>query len=238
MESKQEGEGFQKMYEKIINEKYGNEYRPNSLETYERFKERKKAGLEQRNLDWLDKIFEGLMLLVALDDNQRTKDLLNKFFTLDTNPALQDSDLEALTTTMEHQKVFELTDEDYSRLLDIADNMADKNRNEVAVRMYQALVFLFPGALEVWLKWGNIEYEHFFDYKKVLAIYERCLEIFDNPAVYAAMGVCHIRGKEFEHAEESFTKAIERCDKYDDQELKEIAAGMISDLKELKNMKS
>ncbi len=224
-----------KVYNKIIEEKYGNEYLPNPLETFQMFKKRKQLASEHGDAEFTERVFEGILLFIALDgENEHTTSLMGKFFSLNSNPAFQDGSIESMTKAMGEQNIFGLIEEDYVRLLGIADFVYKNKDFDSAVRMYQALIFFFPGTLEPWLKWGNLTYENDFDYKKTLDIYQRCLELFDHPAVHASMGICHVKGKEFDLAEACFTKALELCEKFDDNELKEMSASMLNDLKQIK----
>lgn len=97
--------------------------------------------------------------------------------------------------------------------------------------MYRALTVLYPCRFESWLKIAGIVNEQHYDYTTVLNIYERCLKIDNHPIIYFAIGVCHLKGNERKLAEDNFYKALELCDKYGEQDLKEKISALLDKMK-------
>lgn len=240
--SKQNKENDENALEKLLDEGIENdaagEYVPNPLVSFEAFKQKKKIAASEGAEEFNANVFDGVMLLAVLDNNDnnndQTFDLLQKVLELDSNPVLLEGNLETVAKSIGEKNIFGITDEDYERFLGLADKVYEKSMYRETSAIYQALVFLVPARLEGWLRWGQVESEHFFDYQKDVGIYKKCLKLFDHPAVHASLGICHVKGREFTLAEEEFKKAIELCDEYEAADLKQRVEGMLTQLETFK----
>lgn len=220
-----------KLFDELMDQKLSNEYMPTPLESYEAFKLRKTAEMVGNTDQFVDNIFQGILLYTIVErGHERTGNLVAKYCNIESNPLFQDRQAFSKGLIAE-ENPFGLIEEDFDRLLAKADKAAEHNYLREAAKMYQALIYLFPTHLESWLRWAYIECEHFFDYQKVLGIYQRCLDSFEHPIVYTAMGLCHIKGNEYGLAETCFNKSIELCDKFEETELKERTIKLLADMK-------
>lgn len=226
----QKTDHLDQIYEEFIDKQATDKYLPNPLESYENFKKKQKVIMKENSTRLIENVMDGLVLFLLVDgSNERTASLIEKFLSLETNPAFQNK--ETLLKTMKDQNIFGLTEEDFKKFLSKSDLAYEKGFFTEASTMYQTLIFLFPTHIESWLRWGHLEYEHFFDYPKVLKIYQQCLESFDHPIVYLAMGLCHIKGQDFLQAETCFNKVVELCEHLNEPELKQQAVDMLAGIK-------
>lgn len=205
------------MFEKICREQYV----LSNVENFQLFKARKKQELQKKGSELLANAFDGMMNFSIASKNERIRTIPEKAINITKNGAFKAADIQAFAKEVIEHNMFGLTENDFDELVDIADKVYHAGYLKEAVGMYQALIILFPDHIEGWLRLANAQSQLSFDYQKILDIYKQCLEMFDHPAVHFSIGVCHLEGKEPQLAKDCFKKALELCDAYGEQELKE-----------------
>lgn len=221
-----------KVQDKLIDSMLAEEYVPNALEDFETFKKRRRLALNESQEKTIKGVMNGLFLFTVIDsENERTKDLMDKYLNMDKHPIFEKDNDEALAKVTKDRNLFGLNDDDFIRFLTLADVVSEMGKFQESAYMYEALTQLFPTRMESWIRWGTLENKHLFDYKNVLDIYERCLKMFDHPAVYASMGLCHLKGEELPSAEACFKKALEMCTDGEDSELKSDITTLLTSMK-------
>lgn len=229
-----EKEQFDKISDHFFEELCRKEYVPNLLENFNTFKEKRKIAFTTETESLINGAFNGIILFSLLEKkNERIQNLIEKFSTLGAHPAFKERDIEAMAEIIVKNNLFGLEDSDFDQMMHQADAVCSKSRFSEAISMYQALTILFPTRIESWLRWGNVMYQHFFDYDKLLNIYNNCQKMFNHPTINLSIAICHVKGNELEKAKEQFKKALALCDEYDEKDLKENIIPLLNELESL-----
>jgi tetratricopeptide (TPR) repeat protein len=222
---------IEKTLDHLIAENF--EYQPNPLEGQDIFLQRKKNSLSEWYKSRSSDVHNGFFIFSNLQtENGNIKSLLDKFMSLDKllEKECEGKSPEDIAKSLMEKNLFGLTEEDFKYLLEITKQADEAGNHKEATWMYQALSFIFPNHIEPWLNWGNVEFQHFFDYQNVVSIYENCAQIFNYPIVYYCLAICHIKGDEINTAKECLKKAIQLGGELGDTDTKAKAEDMLKNL--------
>lgn len=221
----------EKTLDHLITENF--EYQPNPLESQNIFLQRKKNSLSEWYKNHLTDVHNGFFIFSSLQiENDNIKSLLDKFMSLDKllEKECEGKSSKDIIKHLIEDNIFGLTEDDFKFLLEITKKADEAGNHKEATWMYQALAFIFPNHIEPWLNWGNVEFQHFFDYQNVISIYENCSQIFNHPIVYYCLAICHIKGDQIDRAKDCLQKAILLGDELGDTEIKAKAENMLKSL--------
>jgi tetratricopeptide (TPR) repeat protein len=115
-------------------------------------------------------------------------------------------------------------------MIKMADAVYDAGDHEKAIALYKSMTFVFPNRFEPWLKWGNVEYQHY-DPKAALEIFQECQSIFTHPLIDLCIARCFIEMSDFNNAKISLEKTIAGAEAANVQEIKEQAVSALDQIK-------
>lgn len=231
-----EGDFFDETDEGLIEKLCTEEYKPNPLETYEAFKNKRKASLKKEVNESSDSIFNGVLLFAKMGvEHERIRWLLDQFITIQDHPVFKEGDVESLRKQIVEENMFGLKDEDYEQLLAYAEQVKEKGEKINARDMYRTMTMIFPTGVEGWVRWAEAETELTLDPKIVLPIYDNCLILFpDEPIVHFHLGMYYLKENDLKRAEDCFKKVIELAHEQGNEELIKKLETILADVKSIK----